>query len=868
MIARRGIFPLLITSLLLLVVFSFRQPLASIEDQVTSMRYGLRGVQRADTNIVIVYIDNDAIPTLGYPVRRNFYALMIKALADLNVRAIGIDVLFEVSNSEYPEYDDLLAHVSGTSGFVVFASYFRTVEKTVSVAGRSTTSSFSYPNVAPLPFHGQELHLPLSPLMSSAAGVGHVNIIGQTAIPALVGCQEGIVTSLGMELIRVSTRTPRDAVRYDGRRVTMHNASFALDGDEAELNFPGDISAFTTYPFLEVLRSYDVLRGGGSPAIPLQRFNDKIVLLGVIAEGRTETFATPMDPRFPALGLHAVFLDNALRSGFLQRLPEWLLYLLCAVLGMGCSAAILFLAPPLDKVVSFGGVLLIVVISFTLFLVQSYIFPLVPLLLVGITGTISSMLYRHRFVHKRLNIVQAEKEVISTQLRDKEAKLALLERELLDFETAKSSDRTAELMEEIRKYKAEIRSLSLQADDMEEAEKPAGENAPANFEGIVYERTGKIQQVVDFISKIAASDAPVLILGQSGTGKELVAHAIHNRSDRSTRPFIAVNCGALSESLLESELFGHEKGAFTGAVKDKFGRFELADGGTIFLDEIGEVNEAFQLKLLRVLQEGEFERVGGTKTINVDIRVLAATNKDLKAEVKAKKFREDLYYRLNVLTIELPPLKDRQEDIALLVRHFLNKEDRSMNVSKNVLETLMNYQWHGNIRELESVIKRAVLMAKADRRLMVTMKDLTEEVATAVKDVIALQDQVLESLREKRFSRSSVTETADELGGLNRGTVAEYLRGECFKAFVENGYRVESAVQHISFSDERDVNDRVGKRMREYLKNIADAIDTSQPWDSARAGLKSKSKNLPQRYHPYLEKIAEAFYRGIWKIEE
>jgi transcriptional regulator with GAF, ATPase, and Fis domain len=359
----------------------------------------------------------------------------------------------------------------------------------------------------------------------------------------------------------------------------------------------------------------------------------------------------------------------------------------------------------------------------------------------------------------------------------------------------------------------------------------------------------------------------VLILGESGTGKELVAKAIHRHSGRTERPFIAVNCGALSENLLESELFGHEKGAFTGAVKDKLGRFELADGGTIFLDEIGEVTEAFQLKLLRVLQEGELERVGGTKTIKVNVRVLAATNRDLKEQVKLKRFREDLFYRLNVLTVSLPPLRERQEDIPLLIQHFLTREGGEMRISKNVMDALQAYAWRGNIRELESVVRRAVLLARADQRTMVNLKDLTEEVAAATQGTVAIEDQVLESLREKKFSRSSVSDTAEELGGLNRGTVAEYLRGQCLKAFVEQGFQLELAAKHISLSADAEVNDRVRKKLHEYLSNISEVVDSSKPWDEVKSALRPKTKNIPQRYHGYIEQVADAYYRGMLKVD-
>ncbi len=235
--------------------------------------------------------------------------------------------------------------------------------------------------------------------------------------------------------------------------------------------------------------------------------------------------------------------------------------------------------------------------------------------------------------------------------------------------------------------------------------------------GSIIGKSKKMRDIFDTIQKVAPSGATVLIEGESGTGKELVARSVHFSSRRREKPFVAVNCSALAENLLESELFGHERGAFTGAVATKKGRFELADGGTLFLDEIGELSQNLQVKLLRVLQEKVFERVGGVRTISVDIRIIAATNKDLQQEMQEGRFREDLYYRLNVVHVVLPPLKDRQEDIRLLVNHFIKKyasERRSATpvtgVDQEVDRLFYDYHWPGNIRELENVIERVMIL--------------------------------------------------------------------------------------------------------------------------------------------------------------
>jgi len=238
-----------------------------------------------------------------------------------------------------------------------------------------------------------------------------------------------------------------------------------------------------------------------------------------------------------------------------------------------------------------------------------------------------------------------------------------------------------------------------------------------------------MQRVIEVIKVVAKSNATVLITGESGTGKELVARAIHSQSHRRNKPFVAVSCAALPESLLESELFGHEKGAFTGAYAQKKGKFEFANGGTLFLDEVGEMSANIQVHLLRVLEEKEFTRVGGNEPIRVDVRVLSATNKDLRKAIEKQEFREDLYYRLNVVNIELPPLRERREDVPLLAEHFLNKfamenQKEVTGFSPEAMELVLDYDWPGNVRELENAIERAVILAKDS---IITITDLPKE---------------------------------------------------------------------------------------------------------------------------------------------
>ncbi len=268
------------------------------------------------------------------------------------------------------------------------------------------------------------------------------------------------------------------------------------------------------------------------------------------------------------------------------------------------------------------------------------------------------------------------------------------------------------------------------------------------FDNII-SKNEKMLKIFDTIKKVAPYKSTILITGESGTGKELVARALHFNSNRAGNPFIAVNCGAIPENLLESELFGHAKGAFTDAIRMKKGLFEEADGGTLFLDEIGELPPQLQVKLLRVLQEGEIRRIGESKPIKVDVRIVAATVKDLAKEVSEGKFRDDLYYRLNVLHIHIPPLRERKEDIPHLVNHFIKKYSESINknvtgIDSKALNALMNYKWYGNVRELENTIERAVVLADGDTielgHLPIEIQEYKEEVNLSIPEEIEDED--------------------------------------------------------------------------------------------------------------------------------
>ncbi|MFH1081629.1 MAG: sigma-54 dependent transcriptional regulator [Pseudomonadota bacterium] len=304
-----------------------------------------------------------------------------------------------------------------------------------------------------------------------------------------------------------------------------------------------------------------------------------------------------------------------------------------------------------------------------------------------------------------------------------------------------------------------------------------------------------VKKIFDAIEKVSASDSTILIHGESGTGKELVARAIHFNSDRKNQPLVPVNCGAIPEELLESELFGHEKGSFTGAIRTRIGRFELAQGGTIFLDEIGDMSPALQVKMLRVIQEKEFERIGGVKTIHIDVRVIAATNQNLEKAVAERKFREDLFYRINVIPLMLPPLRERGPDIAILANHFLTKFNKLKKknitrISPEAIRYFISYSWPGNVRELENLIEMIVVMKeeggeidagdlppklfqKKNTESISTPLDLTADGLDFNEMVCRLEKNLLvQALRKSH----GVKNRAAKLLNLNRTTLVEKLK--------------------------------------------------------------------------------------------
>jgi transcriptional regulator with GAF, ATPase, and Fis domain len=786
----------------LFLVPDFRK---SIDNEIENLFIKTRGQIEPDTNIIIIHFSENDIARIGpWPIKRNYYALLINQLTHLGVKKIGLEVFLSSRLVTQSVYDNLLMKEIEKSGKVILSCIAGSI---VEKNNLFVTDSLSYPSPK---------------LLNEKLLTGHINYLKEDRYEIPLNIRQNEVYEKAFSL------------QLSGKQ---------LDQKSVIVNFVSSWNSFKKYSALDFAELVY------SQSNELKLFKNKIIIIGISDPQIASAIQTPFDEQMPGVALHAFALDNILNSRDVDNRFYVLsaTTLLLIILGL-----IIYRSIYNNKNITIYLFAVISVIIGSFVLINFYYWKIslsfffIPLLAIIITDI---SLY---FIQGKEELKGAldESTALRNLLHSKENQLNTLQREIKE-----SGKESSQLIEKINSLQSDIKKLKGSEDDRSQAGIIVSGKVE-NFYGIIYSST-LMKRVVDLIQKAAPTDATILITGDSGTGKELVAKAVHSLSKRKDKNFISVNCAALNDSLLESELFGYEKGAFTGAVTDKQGRFELADGGTIFLDEIGETSENFQAKLLRVLQSGEIEKVGSTKPNSVDVRVVAATNKNLSALVKEKLFREDLYYRLNVINIEVPPLKDRKEDINLLAKSFIEAENSSLQISVSALQALNDYNWKGNVRELESVVMRAIIFTKSDGRNLIQLADLPKEIVK--ETTFGFDDIVLESLRSKKFSHSAIVETARELGNVNRTLISENLRGLAFKILVECNFNIDKAILTISESGDKETNDRVRDKLQTFIKNIENDILKSgvNNFEAVKKKFASKYKNLPVKFHLYLDKVIQ-----------
>jgi transcriptional regulator with PAS, ATPase and Fis domain/CHASE2 domain-containing sensor protein len=790
----------LLATLFLLVFQNIRK---SADNEIENIFIQVRGEISPDSNIILIHFSEEDIARIGpWPIKRNYYALLINQLSNLGVKKIGLEIFLSSRFVTQSVYDNLLRKEIEKSGKVVLSS----------VAGRIPARNNK--------FYTDSLSFPSPKLLDENLQTGHINFISDY--------------DYEIPLVLINKDIQEKAFAYQISGIQTEQKSIVV-------NFISSWQKIRKYSALE----FAELVYNKSPE--LNNFKDKIVILGISDIQIAPTIKTPFDDHLPGMALHFFALDNILNSRDFRGVYYLISLIVLPLLLFGFIFYRNKISGKIIPVYLVAAVTILIVtfvlVSIIYLKISTSLF-IIPFVSLVIGETVSYFLQER----KELKGAIDETTLLRNLLSSKEKELSKLQKGLNE-----SGEESLQLVEKIETLRNDIEKLRENEDDRLKVLFDINRK-PEDFFGIVY-TSNSIAQIVELVKKAAPTDSTILITGESGTGKELVARAIHSVSKRKNKNFIAVNCGALTDSILESELFGHVRGSFTGATTDKAGRFELADQGTIFLDEIGETSENFQVKMLRVLQSGEIEKVGSTKVERVNVRVVAATNKNIVELVKEKIFREDLYYRLNVITIELPPLRERKEDIDVLANSFLLAEAPKISLSKAVLQALNDYQWKGNVRELESVIKRAIIFARSEKRNLIQLSDLPKEIVKEAR--YSFEDLVLESLRNKKFTHSSIAETAKELGNVNRTMIAENLRGLALKTLVENEFNIEKTVSIISGTEENEVKDRVLLKVQTFINNIQKDVKKSGDIDfeSLKRQFSSKYKNLPAKFHSYLDEV-------------
>jgi len=815
----------------------------SIHETERDIHFSVRGDRDPSENIILIHIGRDDINALGgWPISRDYYGFLIYALNQMGCRIIGLDVMFNHTDQLHPEFDKTLAGFMSEYENICLPMTFS--ELKIGESGELEGINPNYP-------HDQ--------FREPAAGLGFSNMGPELIIrslPIVARFESELMLSFGAELARQYLKSEKDFY-FDGKTVGLADSagiwkSLALDEKgRIILNHFGSLDRLPSISLVNLLKIFNE-----KPDTLLVK--DKLAIIAYTAPGITSLVSTPLNDLMPASVMHATLAENIVFDRLITETGLWIELALILIL---CSLSLILfrryqlrsVAPVLITLSI--GLWMIAHLLFTKAFLAIYIFyPIFAVLIHSVVQSILFVAERRKAQDSVQQLLNKQVEVKSRQLSEARTELQRLQNQLSNEEKISSESKqvTDQQKDIINKLEKELRDLTTQ--DLPKL----SERKLPEFKDIVYSKDSKLENVLEEVSKVSSYDIPVLILGETGTGKEMIARAIHQLSQRKSMPFVAVNCGALSETLLDSELFGHEKGSFTGAVTRRKGRFELANGGTIFLDEITETSASFQAKLLRVLQEGTLERLGSEQTLKVDVRVVAATNRNLNAEQENGRFRTDLYYRLNGYPVNIPPLRERSSDIPELSSHILQKYDFSSiaGFSTGVMNALQKYAWPGNIRELENIIRRAAISAQGENRAEIREADLPDEIRNNSKNSglesihSPIEDQIISSLRTLRFSRASIKQTAEHLGNKDRGTITEYFRGLCFKNLVEADMDLHDTTRKIAGSDEEEIINRVHGKVQEYLNSLNKLCSDPSPNQE-----KTLYKGLPKKYHSYLEEL-------------
>ena len=888
----------------------------SWEDKTLDIRFGLRQAIPTDPRIVLIDCDDTSVSTLGrWPWDRAVHALMVEILTHAGAKAIAFDVVFSVPSADSDlRFMKAMAESQGVYlpiGVDLLPPGFEKSKDPAHVHGQSvlanTLGSAGLPWEAG-PDSGRLLatgrvFMPEADLAAVARGLGHIasnrdpdGVIRR--VPMVVRVQDRLMPSFSLRVAMGAFDVPSDQVSVvPGRYVELRG----INGDARRvvripvdergqmlINYAGP----WTETFLPHYGFSSVLALAATPEGRREietRFKSATVMILATATG-FDLKAVPLGGAAPGGIVHAGALNTIFTERWLRPLSSLGTFLVIILMGLVGALAVSTRSWTFALLRVAGAGLVYVSVAYILFKAFGQILPIIAPLAAFLGAVVVVPVYERTAVRVRLAALERQMRETETALAASRASL-----EAHDREFDQAIDEAQKLREvalgstgQVREMETKLKALDnamhkahverdrlvAQVEEWEQRFddlRPVTASAPSQLShdqeaamaecaahGLI---TGdrRVLEVFQMIKKVAATSTPVLLTGETGTGKELLARALHTLSSRAGGPFVAVNMAAITETLAESELFGHVRGSFTGAYADKKGRFEQADHGTLFMDEIGELPFDLQTKLLRVLQSGDVDRVGGGTPRKVDVRIIAATNRDLEKEVAAKRFREDLYYRLNVVRVTLSSLRERPGDVELLAQHFLKHFAARagkpiVGFSERAMQTLRHQEWRGNVRDLRNAVERAVVFAEgqviteADLNLVAPSQAAGRAIIAGPGGLdISGDGAFLEVMRELRFEIDAVAQRL----GISRGTVASRFKGICFQAIVTHEGRMGEAAEEVASAKDS----RVESKIREYYNNLLEAAQQFPNADLAVLECRRRFKNLPQRYFPAVEQI-------------
>ena len=886
----------------LLLSLGFSNLFQAWELKTLDARFQLRGSIETNPNIIMIDADDASAQQLGrWPWPRSLHTQMINFLSNENPGVIVYDILF--SQSVDDTEDRALAQATKNSGNMIYPF-------AISLAGsENATRNIALPEYFPdnqikeTPkaknyFSIESVILPMPELMEFSKGLGHIaanrdrdGVIRR--VPLFVRHEGSLMPSLALQAVLTWLDVSPEQVEINDSEIFLKQAR--LPGNRVDIHIPVDANGqmlinyagkwsetFKHASFASVLASDEKTTGN------MEEVEGKLILVSNTLSGQ-DIKPTPVEKDYPGSGIHANIINTIVTQKFLRETGQGFNLLLILLLSI-TTARLLLLRKYLLQAVFISalsaGYLVVCAVLFDSGLVLQIVFPLCSIIFTGLLVSIYQAGSEKELsdnLQQEKSRVEAHLVSISTDLAIKEGELIKIQDQLEGLQEGMQVDRERGEAQTLKIDDLQ-RSLELLVQDKEEllAQRtqledkvldlrvhisfdPPGEEILELLkqecgEFGINTRSQSVLDVFKNLKQVAPVPSPVLILGDSGTGKELFAKALHLMSQRKGE-FVPVNMGAIPEGLYESELFGHMKGAFTGAVTDKKGKFAQASEGTIFLDEIGEVRQDLQVKLLRVLQEKEIQPVGG-KAFKVNIRIVAATNKDLQKEMEKGEFREDLFYRLNTVTLKLPRLKDRREDIEILVDHLIKKYrveygKEIQGISDKAMQVILNHDWPGNIRELENIIQRGITFATGE---LIQEKDLgmdpskpKEETKRPLLNVSRGDgdELLLNALKESNFE---INQTAARLK-MHRNTVTARFKGICFDMLVRHG--IDNAVKEIAEIPSH--HETVTQMFTEYWKNL---INTAKEFETEAEAVKAalkRNKNVPAQHHRAIEELVRDY---------